>query len=277
MQYRYKSNVDPTTLRSYTALPLYSVEILHRWLVCLCCLGKLSVQQAKSKQCWRKWSLCVASHWNTILRWGLADNREGEVGEQLELKCLFVDSGLMRLQSSRFLCRPLKYRRVWVILHDPASAPCHHPAESDSELSVSGFLSVASHSCEEDEGRDTPLLSSLRHPGALRGATGMSGEGNHGNPPAQYNGVKKHRWDIFCLWCHACLLVQMKSRRPAEKDKDWQVECSSVMLLLFARPPVRLLPQLIEGFYSRWKDGRDFLVCQSGDRLQTSIGNKIGR
>uniref|UniRef100_A0A668ACQ9 Oxysterol-binding protein n=1 Tax=Myripristis murdjan TaxID=586833 RepID=A0A668ACQ9_9TELE len=30
-------------------------------------------------------------------------------------------------------------------------------SESESELSVSGFLSVASHSCEEDEGRDTPL------------------------------------------------------------------------------------------------------------------------
>ncbi|TKS79791.1 Oxysterol-binding protein-related protein 1 [Collichthys lucidus] len=65
-------------------------------------------------------------------------------------------------------------------------------SESESELSVSGFLSVASHSCEEDEGRDAPLLSSLRHPNALRGPTGMSGEGDHGNEPAQYNGVKKH-------------------------------------------------------------------------------------
>uniref|UniRef100_A0A8C2WP43 Oxysterol-binding protein n=1 Tax=Cyclopterus lumpus TaxID=8103 RepID=A0A8C2WP43_CYCLU len=61
-------------------------------------------------------------------------------------------------------------------------------SESDSELSVSGFLSVASHSCEEDEGRDAPLLSSLRHPSALGGPTGMSGESNHGN---QHNGVKK--------------------------------------------------------------------------------------
>uniref|UniRef100_A0A3Q3S9L2 Oxysterol-binding protein n=1 Tax=Mastacembelus armatus TaxID=205130 RepID=A0A3Q3S9L2_9TELE len=56
-------------------------------------------------------------------------------------------------------------------------------SESESELSVSGFLSVASHSCEEDEGRDTPLLSSLR-------------EGNHGNQPAQYNGVDKHRTSL---------------------------------------------------------------------------------
>ncbi|XP_068427098.1 oxysterol-binding protein-related protein 1-like [Clinocottus analis] len=66
-------------------------------------------------------------------------------------------------------------------------------SESDSELSVSGFLSVASQSCEEDEGRDAPLLSSLRHPSALGGPTGMSGEGNHAN---QHNGVKKHRTSL---------------------------------------------------------------------------------
>uniref|UniRef100_A0AAQ5Y101 Oxysterol-binding protein n=1 Tax=Amphiprion ocellaris TaxID=80972 RepID=A0AAQ5Y101_AMPOC len=69
-------------------------------------------------------------------------------------------------------------------------------SESESELSVSGFLSVASHSCEEDEGSDTPLLNSLRHPSAHRGPTGMSGEGNHGNQPAQHNGVKKHRTSL---------------------------------------------------------------------------------
>ncbi|XP_028282760.1 oxysterol-binding protein-related protein 2-like isoform X2 [Parambassis ranga] len=69
-------------------------------------------------------------------------------------------------------------------------------SESESELSVSGFLSVTSHSCEEDEGRDTPLHNSLRHPSTHRGPTGMSGEGNHGNQPAQYNGVKKHRTSL---------------------------------------------------------------------------------
>ncbi|KAM7379374.1 hypothetical protein PAMP_004932 [Pampus punctatissimus] len=69
-------------------------------------------------------------------------------------------------------------------------------SESESELSVSGFLSVASHSCEEDEGRETPLLSSLCHPSALRGPTGMSGEGNHDNQTAQHNGVKKHRTSL---------------------------------------------------------------------------------
>uniref|UniRef100_A0A7N6FF09 Oxysterol-binding protein n=1 Tax=Anabas testudineus TaxID=64144 RepID=A0A7N6FF09_ANATE len=82
---------------------------------------------------------------------------------------------------------------VW---HDLASAPCSPLPESESELSVSGFLSVASQSCEEDEGRDTPLLSSLRHPSILRGPTRMSGEGNHGNQSAQCNGVKKHRTSL---------------------------------------------------------------------------------
>ncbi|XP_031150050.1 oxysterol-binding protein-related protein 1 isoform X1 [Sander lucioperca] len=71
-----------------------------------------------------------------------------------------------------------------------------YDAVSESELSVSGFLSVASQSCEEDEGQDNPLLSILRHPSALRGPTGMSGEGNHGNQPAQYNGVEKHRTSL---------------------------------------------------------------------------------
>ncbi|XP_039999895.1 oxysterol-binding protein-related protein 1-like isoform X2 [Xiphias gladius] len=69
-------------------------------------------------------------------------------------------------------------------------------SESESDLSVSGFLSVASHSCEEDEGRDTPLLSSLHHLSALRGPTGMSGDRNHGNQSAQYNGVKNHRTSL---------------------------------------------------------------------------------
>uniref|UniRef100_A0A665V140 Oxysterol-binding protein n=1 Tax=Echeneis naucrates TaxID=173247 RepID=A0A665V140_ECHNA len=43
---------------------------------------------------------------------------------------------------------------------------------------------------------DAPLLSSLRHSSAHRGPTSMSGEGNHGDQPAQYNGVKKHRTSL---------------------------------------------------------------------------------
>ncbi|KAG7214819.1 hypothetical protein INR49_010711 [Caranx melampygus] len=37
-------------------------------------------------------------------------------------------------------------------------------SESDSDLSVSGFLSVASYSCEEDEGRDTPFTAASTIP-----------------------------------------------------------------------------------------------------------------
>uniref|UniRef100_A0A3P9M5M2 Oxysterol-binding protein n=1 Tax=Oryzias latipes TaxID=8090 RepID=A0A3P9M5M2_ORYLA len=69
-------------------------------------------------------------------------------------------------------------------------------SESESELSVSGFLSVASFSYDEDEGRDSPLFNSLSHPSAHGGAAGMSDEGNQGNRPAQYNGVKKHRTSL---------------------------------------------------------------------------------
>ncbi|XP_068196852.1 oxysterol-binding protein-related protein 1-like isoform X2 [Antennarius striatus] len=70
-----------------------------------------------------------------------------------------------------------------------------YDAESDSEsdLSLSGFLSVASHSCEEDEETDTTLLC---HPSAHRGPSGMSGEGGHGNQPPKHNGVKIHRTSL---------------------------------------------------------------------------------
>ncbi|XP_043990248.1 oxysterol-binding protein-related protein 1 isoform X2 [Gambusia affinis] len=68
--------------------------------------------------------------------------------------------------------------------------------KSESELSVSGFLSVASYSWEEDEGSDTPLQNSLHHPSAHAGAAGMSGEGNDGNKAAQHNGVRKHRTSL---------------------------------------------------------------------------------
>ncbi|CAL1579616.1 unnamed protein product [Knipowitschia caucasica] len=78
-------------------------------------------------------------------------------------------------------------------------------SESGSELSVSGFLSVASCSFEEDEWGDAPLpsssrsssrSSSLSRPGALTGPTGMSGEGNHGNPAAQHNGIVQSRTSL---------------------------------------------------------------------------------
>ncbi|KAK7945605.1 hypothetical protein WMY93_001333 [Mugilogobius chulae] len=70
-------------------------------------------------------------------------------------------------------------------------------SESDSELSVSGFLSVASRSFEESEGiLSNSSSNSLRHPSILTGPGGMSGEGNHGNPAAQHNGIKQHRTSL---------------------------------------------------------------------------------
>ncbi|XP_035527412.1 oxysterol-binding protein-related protein 1-like isoform X2 [Morone saxatilis] len=114
-------------------------------------------------------------------------------------------------------------------------------SESESELSVSGFLSVASQSCEEDEGRDTPLLSSLRHPSALRGPTGMSGEGDHGNQPAQYNGVKKHR---------ACLPAPMFSRNDVSiwsiLKKCIGMELSKIAMPVIFNEPLSFLQRLTE-------------------------------
>ncbi|XP_045908692.1 oxysterol-binding protein-related protein 1-like isoform X2 [Micropterus dolomieu] len=107
-----------------------------------------------------------------------------------------LTKALQTLATERHEQSPCKSRRSST--HSTLNEDDFYDAlsESESELSVSGFLSVASHSCEEDEGRDTPLRSSLRHPRALRGPTGMSGEGNHGNQPAQCNGVKKHRTSL---------------------------------------------------------------------------------
>ncbi|KAI3374923.1 hypothetical protein L3Q82_021455 [Scortum barcoo] len=114
-------------------------------------------------------------------------------------------------------------------------------SESESELSVSGFLSVASHSCEEDEGRDAPLLSSLRHPSALRGPAGMSGEGNHGNRPAQCNGVEKHR---------TCLPAPMFSRNDVSiwsiLKKCIGMELSKIAMPVIFNEPLSFLQRLTE-------------------------------
>lgn len=100
-----------------------------------------------------------------------------------------------------FVCSLPRHAR-----HDPAPGR-RRPAESDSELSVSGFLSVASYSCEEDEGKDASLLH--RH-SALGGPSGMSGEGDHGNQAAQHNGVEAHRWAALPMRCLFCLGQEMK-------------------------------------------------------------------
>ncbi|KAM3866221.1 oxysterol-binding protein-related protein 1-like [Diretmus argenteus] len=114
-------------------------------------------------------------------------------------------------------------------------------SESESELSVSGFLSAASHSCEEDEGRDTPLLCNLRHPSTLRGPTGMSGEGNHGNQPPQCNGVKKHR---------TCLPAPMFSRNDVSiwsiLKKCIGMELSKIAMPVAFNEPLSFLQRLTE-------------------------------
>lgn len=120
---------------------------------------------------------------------------EGEVKEELKntgayLQIVFC-LGCHYPELSPCMCVSVLSWHAW---HDRASAYDLRPTESDSELSVSSFLSVASHSYDEDEGKDTSLL---RHHSALRRPTGMSGEGDHGNQPSQYNGVKKYRWDML--------------------------------------------------------------------------------
>ncbi|KAG7455198.1 hypothetical protein MATL_G00254010 [Megalops atlanticus] len=59
-------------------------------------------------------------------------------------------------------------------------------AVSDSEHSLSGFLSVAGHSWEEESVRSSSSSSPS-------GPAAMSREGNHGNEKPQCNGTKKHR------------------------------------------------------------------------------------
>ncbi|XP_016898081.1 oxysterol-binding protein-related protein 1-like isoform X2 [Cynoglossus semilaevis] len=114
-------------------------------------------------------------------------------------------------------------------------------SDSESELSVSGFLSVASYSCEEDEGRDAPLHSNRRHPSALRGPTGMSGECNHGNQPAQHNGVEKHR---------TCLPAPMFSRNDVSiwsiLKKCIGMELSKIAMPVVFNEPLSFLQRLTE-------------------------------
>ncbi|KAL0966156.1 hypothetical protein UPYG_G00291610 [Umbra pygmaea] len=82
-------------------------------------------------------------------------------------------------------------------------------SEDESSLSLSDFVSAAGHSLQEEEDeeeeneeeRSAPpgLSSSLRSAHAPQGpapASGMSGQGNHGNDKAQCNGVKKHRTSL---------------------------------------------------------------------------------
>ncbi|KAF7222495.1 oxysterol-binding protein-related protein 1 [Nothobranchius furzeri] len=114
-------------------------------------------------------------------------------------------------------------------------------SESDSELSVSGFRSVASYSFEEDEGEDSPFQNSLHHPSVCRGAAGMSGEGNHGNQAAQHNGVRKHR---------ASLPAPMFSRNDVSiwsiLKKCIGMELSKIAMPVVFNEPLSFLQRLTE-------------------------------
>ncbi|XP_074545061.1 oxysterol-binding protein-related protein 1-like isoform X2 [Halichoeres trimaculatus] len=141
-------------------------------------------------------------------------------------------------ELQRSLCRSRRLSALSALTEDDFYDAV---SESDSELSVSGFLSVASHSFEEDEGRDAPLHSSLRHPSSLRGPSGMSGEGSHGNQPAQCNGVEKHR---------ACLPAPMFSRNDVSiwsiLKKCIGMELSKIAMPVIFNEPLSFLQRLTE-------------------------------
>uniref|UniRef100_A0A671YTQ6 Oxysterol-binding protein n=1 Tax=Sparus aurata TaxID=8175 RepID=A0A671YTQ6_SPAAU len=85
------------------------------------------------------------------------------------------------------------------------------------------------------------VFKNLCHPSALRGPTGMSGEGDHGNQPAQYNGVKKHR---------SCLPAPMFSRNDVSiwsiLKKCIGMELSKIAMPVVFNEPLSFLQRLTE-------------------------------
>ncbi|XP_054458839.1 oxysterol-binding protein-related protein 1 isoform X3 [Anoplopoma fimbria] len=68
-------------------------------------------------------------------------------------------------------------------------------SESDSEISLSGFETVASHSCEEDEEEDEGSVMLLSSP--CSSPTSMLREDHHGDKDeTQPNGITKHRTSL---------------------------------------------------------------------------------
>ncbi|XP_056276820.1 oxysterol-binding protein-related protein 1 isoform X2 [Pseudoliparis swirei] len=114
--------------------------------------------------------------------WSLKCEQEVEKNKALTEALQTLTTEHHDLQPS--LCKSRRSSTLSTLTEDD-----FYDAVSDPELSVSGFLSAASRSCEED----AALRSSRRRPGALGGPAGMSGEGNHGN---EHNGVKKHRTSL---------------------------------------------------------------------------------
>ncbi|XP_034558110.1 oxysterol-binding protein-related protein 1-like isoform X2 [Notolabrus celidotus] len=168
--------------------------------------------------------------------WSLKLEQEEEKNKALTEALQTLAAEHHELQRS--LCRSRRLSTLSTLTEDDFYDAV---SESDSELSVSGFLSVASHSCEEDEGRDAPLLSSLRHPSSLRGPSGMSGDGSHGNQPAQCNGVERHR---------TCLPAPMFSRNDVSiwsiLKKCIGMELSKIAMPVIFNEPLSFLQRLTE-------------------------------
>jgi len=69
--------------------------------------------------------------------------------------------------------------------------------ESDSECSLSGFETVASHSQEEDNEEEEEEELSVLMSGSHSTSVGMSQEDCHGNTEPQTNGDTQHRFAVF--------------------------------------------------------------------------------
>lgn len=83
-----------------------------------------------------------------------------------------------------------------VTLYVPVCAsPPHprHPADSESEPSLSGFLTVAGQSFDEDVEHKPVRHSTAAATGRPKGHARMSNGGNHGGEKEHCNGVKRHR------------------------------------------------------------------------------------
>ncbi|KAM6948733.1 oxysterol-binding protein-related protein 1-like [Aplochiton taeniatus] len=112
-------------------------------------------------------------------------------------------------------------------------------SDSESELSVSGFLSVANRSLDGAEGREAPILSSSQR--TPRDPAGMSGDRSHGNAEAQRNGIKKHR---------ASLPAPMFSRNDVSiwsiLKKCIGMELSKIAMPVVLNEPLSFLQRLAE-------------------------------
>lgn len=68
-----------------------------------------------------------------------------------------------------------------------------HPADGESEPSLSSFLTVAGQSFDEDAELKPVQQSIAAATGRPKGHARMSNGGNHGGEKEHCNGVKRHR------------------------------------------------------------------------------------